>query len=145
MTSLDTPPSSTYALRLHARGQLLPVVLECWNEAPGAPEQVMLQLNGANLTVAARHLQGYFRALCDLRARLEKDGLFLECYGASKNVYPSPMMESMGYGERAYRLTLGKHATKLDVVGIFESGPDVTPTTVGAQIEYYETWLKSLR
>jgi len=59
--------------------------------------------------------------------------------------YPSPMIEAMGYGEKAYRLTNGKPALTEDLVCIFDVGSDVTPSTVDQQQNYYETWLETLR
>ncbi len=85
----------------------------------------------------------YFKAFCDMRERLEKEGLRPVCYGASLNVYPSGMGRDMGAGLKAYRMVVGKHAT--DLVHIFESGPDVIPSTVAEQRKFVESWLKSPR
>lgn len=115
----------------------------CWDEANGDGVKIRLERRGQQLE--AVHLNGYFRALCAIREQLEVEGSLLECFGASKDVYPSPMIESMGYGEKAYKLTLGRAALKSDLVGIFESGEDVAPATVEEQREFYEQWLESLR
>ncbi len=86
----------------------------------------------------------YFEALCRIRSRLEEEKLIPFCYGASLNVYPSGMSRDMSAGMKAYRLTIGKHASpKSDLVGIFEVGPDVVPATVTRQKEFFEEWLKS--
>ena len=87
----------------------------------------------------------FFEALCRLRARLEKEGLNLFCYGSSLNVRPSGMGRDMGLGMRAYRMTIGQNARISDLVGIFDVGPGITPATVAEQEDYFEEWLKSER
>ncbi|WP_208450957.1 hypothetical protein, partial [Burkholderia cenocepacia] len=86
----------------------------------------------------------FFEALSAVRQRLEAHGLLLGCYGASLNVFPSPMARQMGSGLKAYRLTLGQQAKRQDLVRIFDTGPDVRPASVAAQREYFDTWQKSL-
>jgi hypothetical protein len=87
----------------------------------------------------------YFKALCQARLRLEKEGFSLLCYGSSLNVYPSGMCRDMGSGLQAYRLKIGKKPAMSDLVEIFEVGPDVTLATVGEQTAYFEEWLRSER
>ncbi|MFC5743573.1 hypothetical protein [Dyella tabacisoli] len=129
---------------LTVEGQWM-AVLWRWDEAPENQDEVKLRLEFNERVLEAIAGNGYFRALCELRIKLEVDGLLLACYGASENVYPSPMIESMGCGERAYRLTLGKPALRQDLVSIFDFGSDVVPVTVKDQQRFYELWLKSLR
>jgi len=85
----------------------------------------------------------FFEAFCQIRLQLENEGLIPFCYGASLNVYPSGMARDMGAGLKAFRLTLGKHARMQDLVEVFVQGPDVIPTTVKLQQEFYEEWLNS--
>jgi hypothetical protein len=87
----------------------------------------------------------FFRALCDLRSLLAKDGLMPLCYGASLNVYPSGMARDMGRGLKAYRMTMGRHARREDLVYIFSEGPDVVPASVAAQEQFWRDWLASPR
>ena len=87
----------------------------------------------------------YFEALAAIRRELEKDHIFLNCYGASRNVYPSGMGRDMGVGLRAYKMTIGKHATMEDLVFIFDTGSDVEPCSVLEQKNFFERWLKSSR
>ncbi len=86
----------------------------------------------------------YFDALCLVRSELETDGLIPFCYGASLNVYPSGMCRDMGSGMLAYRLTLGKHTSRSDLVKIFDEGPDVIPASVELQRRNYASWLQSI-
>ena len=51
--------------------------------------------------------ESYFEALQCIRKDLEPDGIQILCNGAARNVYPSPMMLSMGEGRTAYKVTLG--------------------------------------
>lgn len=86
----------------------------------------------------------FFEALCGIRLQLEADGLIPFCYGASLNVYPSPMARGMGGGLKAYRLTRGAPARTADLVAIFSEGSDVVPASVEAQANFYDDWLGSL-
>ena len=88
--------------------------------------------------------EDYFTALADIREELAPLGLFPKIYGASRNVYPSPMSRSMGAGEKAYRLAMGRQAASRDLVSIFDHGPDLEPANVQEQRNFYESWLKSL-
>jgi hypothetical protein len=86
----------------------------------------------------------YFEALASVRRELQTHGLAPYCYGASLNVFPSPMARDMGPALRAYKLTLGKQAKNVDLVHIFDEGPDVIPSEVDAQARFYRDWLASL-
>jgi hypothetical protein len=116
-----------------------------WDEAPGDSDQVLLHLESGGLILEAQEQRGYFQALCSLRSQLEAGGRLIVCYGAVENVFPSPMIEAMGYGEKAYQLTLGKPALTQDLVSIFDFRDDLIPATVQKQREFYDKWLRSLK
>jgi hypothetical protein len=84
----------------------------------------------------------YFEAFSEIRVQLEKERLIPFCYGASLDVFPSGMGRNMGAGLKAYRLKVGKQAEQL--VHIFDDGPDVIPSFVAKQKEFFQDWLKSL-
>jgi hypothetical protein len=86
----------------------------------------------------------FFKALCTIRRQLEPLGLRPRCYGASRNVFPSPMSCDMGVGLKAYKLRSGFPTEMKDLVFIFDSGPDVEPVSVAEQEAYYKVWLESL-
>lgn len=86
----------------------------------------------------------YFEALQKLRLEAEKKDIQLLCNGAALNVYPSPMMLSMGEGRKAYKLTYVVPAKKLDILDIFEYDPALKMATVDKQNDFYEKWLESL-
>ena len=60
--------------------------------------------------LAVNHSTGGFTPLmiAARQGNREAAGFLLECYGASRTVYPSGMSLSMGGGRRAYRLALGR-------------------------------------
>lgn len=68
----------------------------------------------------AKAADNYFAALCQVRLELEKEEVTLVCNGASKDVYPSAMMLSMGAGELAYLLKMGSPARSEDILNIFD-------------------------
>jgi hypothetical protein len=86
----------------------------------------------------------YFEALCTIRRELEAKGLRPQCYGASRNVFPSGMSRNMGEGIRAYKMKMGSPTTMEDLVFIFDSGADVEAVSVAEQDEYHKQWIKSL-
>ncbi len=55
------------------------------------------------------------------------------------------MSRSIGAGLKAYRLTAGRQALTSDLVSIFDSGPDVIPSSVAKQKEYFNDWIRSLK
>ena len=81
--------------------------------------------------------ESYFEALQCIRKDLE--------HGAAQNVYPSPMMLSMGEGRSAYKVTLGHQALMKDVVDIFDYDESLICCSVEEQNQYYNNWVKSLR
>jgi hypothetical protein len=115
-----------------------------WEEAPEDQDAVRLELRLDDRELAATTEDGFFEALAALRKQLEPEGFRLECYGCSRRVYPSAMARSMGYGEKAYRLEIGRPAKSADLVSIFDTGPEVEPATLADQAQYYRDWLGSL-
>jgi hypothetical protein len=87
----------------------------------------------------------FFEAFCQIRTQLEPERLIPFCYGASLNVFPSGMARDMGAGLSAYRLAIGRAASRGDLVSIFDSGPDVIPSLVAKQEEFFNSWLQSLK
>lgn len=120
-------------------------VLFVWDDEPDQPDERKLRLEIEGQAFETCSDVSYFRALLSLRSELETVGILLDCYGSSLNVFPSPMIESMGDGEKAYRLTMGSPARETDLVCIFETGPDVVPSTVAEQSDFYDRWIASLR
>ena len=105
--------------------------------------QCKLELSFAGRRISGRG-RDFFEALLEVRRTLEPEATFLLVYGASRNVWPSGMARSMGAGLKAYRMTMGNQALLKDLVGIFESGPDVEPATIAEQERYRDEWFASL-
>ena len=74
-----------------------------WEESPSDQDEVFLGLRFAGREYE-ESAESFFDALARIRRRLEPDGIFLNCYGCSRNVFPSPMIRAMGSGRKAYRL-----------------------------------------
>ena len=106
---------------------------------------VSLELRVGNRQWSSGNHSEFFSAMTTIREVIERPGYQLLCYGASQDVYPSPMILATGDGDKAYRLTMGRSARTVDLVSIFDSGPDVVPSTVSEQVNFYQRWLKSLR
>jgi hypothetical protein len=106
-------------------------------------EDCTLALRSSSIELSAT-ADDYFEALCAIRWPLELLGLKLDCYGASRNVFPSPLSRQMGGGLRAYRLRLGIQARTDDLVFIFDTGEDVEPVSVDEQRSFYKQWLESI-
>ncbi|HEY8991376.1 MAG TPA: hypothetical protein VIM46_05330, partial [Luteolibacter sp.] len=87
----------------------------------------------------------YFDAFSRIREQLETEHLIPFCYGASLNVFPSGMARDMSAGLSAYRLAMGRHASREDLVRIFDAGPDVIPSSVANQRKHFDDWIQSLR
>jgi len=138
------PQSQSYHIPVFSNEATLGSELTCWDEVPELIDGVRMRLEIPDLTFETTSANGYFYALSEIRAKLEAKALLIGCYGGSKNVYPSPMIVAMGHGEKAYKLTLGKPARSADLVNIFDVSDEVVPSTIKAQREFYESWLKSL-
>ena len=88
--------------------------------------------------------ENYFDAFCKLREELESSGLTPLCYGASLDVYPSGFCRYMDSGLKAYKIRKGEPAGRENLVGIFDQGADVIPSSVSNQKEFFQEWLASL-
>jgi hypothetical protein len=86
----------------------------------------------------------YFDALCEVRRKLEVEGLLVRSYGCSRNLVLSGMCRDMGAGLNGYRVSLGKRPVRGDLVRIFDTGPDVDPVTVEEQRAFGREWLRSI-
>lgn len=89
--------------------------------------------------------RGLFFALQDLRRKLEPMNVWLNCLGAKKDVYPTPMMESMGSSLEAVRREIGLQTKEKDVVDIFDIDSSKAVATVDEQEAYAREWSESLR
>ena len=86
-----------------------------------------------------------FRALQDLRRKLETVNIQILCNGAAKNVYPSPMLMGMGPCRKAFKLQCGRPAKMSDLIEIFDFDETLEFTDVDTQNAFYSHWVKSLQ
>lgn len=101
-----------------------------------------LQLVAAGIDEAATGTD-YFESFATIRRRLAKRNLLPQCYGASRNVWPSGMARDMGQGLAAYKLAMGRPAEER--VHIFASGPDIDPVGPEEQHAFALAWSRSLK
>ena len=94
---------------VHADARISNAEFLVWDFEPDNSDWIRLGLRFEGREIVVSN-ENYFHAMQAIRLQLEKDELLLNCYGASRNVYPSPMSIDMGAGHKAYRLTIGEHA-----------------------------------
>ncbi|MBS9439966.1 hypothetical protein EAE91_23315 [Photorhabdus noenieputensis] len=80
---------------------------------------------------------------CFSKARKELKDITFLCKGAKRNVYPSNMSRQMSLGMVAYECTLGKQATREDIVKTFDFDDLNLVTDPDEQKEFHYEWLKS--
>lgn len=103
----------------------------------------LLQLRVGTLEFSGEGFD-YFEALCVVRKALEAHDLLVKTYGGSRYLVLSGMCRDMGAGLKGYRVTLGKPTSRSDLVGIFDTGPDVDAATVDEQRTFGREWLRSI-
>ncbi|WP_145984762.1 hypothetical protein [Methylobacterium aquaticum] len=144
IVSAINAPSITKSLFLIDKNIKRKALIKGWNEYSGTDDRTKIQLIAENVDVEAFSDRGYFRCLVNIREKLEKLNINIECYGSCENVYPSPMIEAMGYGIKAYRLQMGQRATNSNLVCIFDHEPRLKLATVADQELFYKRWLGSI-
>lgn len=102
---------------------------------PNSECQIDMDYRGITIRAIDKN---FFHAFCQIRTRLEQDGLYPICYGASLNVYPSSSLIEESGGLIAYRLPKDSMPIGDDIVDIFSSGLDVIPVSVEEQKAYFE-------
>ena len=124
---------------VHPDAQVSNAEFVVWDFDPDHRDWIRLALRFGGREIVASN-EDYFHAMQEIRPELEKQGIYLNCYGASRNVYPSAMSIDMGAGHKGYRHTIGEHPKISSLVSIFESGDDVILSTVAKQEQYYRDW-----
>lgn len=128
---------------IHANGRRAESQLFIGTESPKLTHRVHLILHVLGKKLQA-HDTDYFAAMGQLRLELEKLGLLMDCWGASRNVSVSATCEELTLGRIGCRLTLGRPVLSSDYVSIFDTGEGVEPTTVEEQKAFHKSWLESL-
>lgn len=81
----------------------------------------------------------FYQCLGEIRKE-HRDVTFL-CKGAKINVHPSSMSSQMTQGVKAYELTMGRNATRSDVVNIFDYEDKNLTNNPELQKQFFERWL----
>lgn len=88
--------------------------------------------------------ENYFDTLIEIREILESKNIKLLCKGCCKYVYPSAMIISMGRGQKAYQLEMGKQAKMESLVDIFDACSSEEYATIEEQKQFFNEWCNSL-
>lgn len=124
-------------------GTIIPAKFHIWDADPDDSEMIKLSLVFSDRQLTKTDTD-YFAALRSIRRELEEEGIKVNCYGASRNVYPSNMSLVMGAGKKAFKLVLGERTKTESLVSLFDSGPDVILATVEQQDAFFELWTESV-
>ncbi|TFY90581.1 hypothetical protein DYL59_08560 [Pseudomonas kairouanensis] len=81
---------------------------------------------------------------CLAKVRADFPHIKFLCKGAKINVMPSRMASQMSSGLVAYEMTLGKQATRDDIVHVFDYEESNLTNNPDEQIDFFKTWLASL-
>lgn len=81
---------------------------------------------------------------CFAKMRADFPHIIFCCKGAKINVRPSSMASQMAAGLVAYELTLGKRATREDIVHIFDYEEHNLTNDPQEQTNFYKEWLTSI-
>lgn len=82
--------------------------------------------------------------LCLAKIRQDHPDIIFLCKGAKLNVTPSRMCSQMSGGFVAYELTLGKPATREDMVKIFDYEENNLTNDIEEQKKHYQRWIESI-
>lgn len=96
--------------------------------------------DGSAMTVEA---YDYFDCFTELRK--QTPDVLWYCKGAQRSVYPSNMCRDMGAGLVAYKMVMGKQATRDDLVNIFDETRHDIVADPDEQVAFQEAWFESHR
>ncbi|TFF13971.1 hypothetical protein EXW72_07030 [Pseudomonas sp. BCA14] len=82
--------------------------------------------------------------ICFAKVRSDFPHIKFLCKGAKINVRPSSMASQMSGGMVAYELTLGKRATREDLVHIFDYEEHDLTNNPQEQANFYKKWIISI-
>jgi len=81
---------------------------------------------------------------CLAKVRADFPHIVFLCKGAKINVMPSRMASQMSAGLIAYEMTLGKQASRDDIVHLFDYEENNLTNNPREQVDFFKNWLKSL-
>lgn len=137
MNSLETLQLDVYNQQ---EEKITPVLLELFEDEEQEIYEIKLRTVDEIIIGQGNNL---YDALLEVRKILESKGCHLRCAGSSLNVYPSGMSKGMGDGRMAYKLAMGKKASRADLIDIFSTVNDHIDSTIDQQQAFYSKWLAS--
>lgn len=113
-------------------------------------QKAELLCNSQNLSITFVLEDGYRNSYtgddfykCFGHLREDHQDITFLCKGAKINVHPSTMSSQMTLGVKAYELTMGKHATRDDIVNIFEYEDSNLTNDPNVQQDFFIQWFNS--
>jgi hypothetical protein len=113
-------------------------------------EQAVLVCSSENLTITFAMDDGYSKSYtgddfykCFGSLRADHPEIVFLCKGAKVNVHPSSMSSQMTLGAKAYELTLGKHASRKDIVNIFDYEENNLTNDPKVQQTFFLQWMET--
>ncbi|NVZ23115.1 hypothetical protein [Pseudomonas costantinii] len=106
------------------------------------PEKLMMTFSEADNF--KKVYQGKDIYTCLAKVRSDFPYITFLCKGAKKNVMPSRMASQMSAGLVAYEMTLGKQASRADIVHLFDYEENNLTNNPQEQIDFFKEWLASL-
>lgn len=109
-----------------------------------------LLCDSENLTITFVMKNGYQKSyagdnfyICLGHIRQDHSDVIFLCKGAKINVHPSSMSSQMSLGVKAYELTLGKYATRNDLINIFDYEENNLTNDPEVQRDFFMRWFES--
>lgn len=116
----------------------------------GERQRAELFCDSTNTTITFVMASGYSQSYagsdfyqCLGEIRKEHQDLTFLCKGAKINVHPSSMSAQMTQGVKAYELTMGKNATRGDVVNIFDYEENNLTNNPDEQKKFFKRWIST--
>ncbi|RON06649.1 hypothetical protein BK659_20400 [Pseudomonas brassicacearum] len=116
----------------------------------GRRELAKLFCDSKKLTINFVMADGYSKTYfgtdfyeCFGHVREEHSDMVFLCKGAKINVHPSSMSSQMSLGVKAYELTMGKYASRSDLVNIFDYEEENLTNDPNVQRDFYMRWVES--
>lgn len=116
----------------------------------GKRQQAQLCCNSKNLTITFVMEDGYNKSYtgddfyeCLGHLREDHPEIVFLCKGAKVNVHPSSMSSQMSLGAKAYELTMGKNASRKDVVDIFDYEENNLTNDPKVQQRFFKQWMEA--
>ena len=118
------------------------VLVKDWTENGRRHRPCTVTLSWGKRSVS-RTAGSVFHALREVRATLEPEGIFRDCYGSCRDVLVSGMAVDMGDGTIAYRTSVASSKGRPPTVNIFHTEPGLKLVSVAEQDAYRDDFYKS--